>query len=66
MEENTKTAQEVLDELKEDINARIKGLDDIMLKRPVTATEFMQISAAKGELERVVDAYPELRIIKVI
>jgi len=61
MEESVKKAQKVLDELKEDINARIKGLDDMMQKESISASEFMEIAAAKGELERFVDAYPELQ-----
>ncbi len=54
-------AQETLNELKEDINARIKALDDMLGNQNITATELFQISAVKGELESFVESYPELR-----
>ncbi len=61
MEESADNAQKVLNELKEDINERIKGLDNMMQKESITPTQFVTIAAVKGELERFVDAYPELQ-----
>jgi hypothetical protein len=54
-------AQEAINELRDDINARIKGIDDMMHKEYITPEQFVRLSAVKGELERFVDAYPELQ-----